>query len=729
MGKRISLRWQAVVMIALFSLALGFAVSAAMDLHYLRIWATPADNYLNINGHTLLRGLLLAVPAFGAVLLLHLAAQRFSFASFALRKTEKPGRQRLFFAAVWSALVLCWLPYLLTFSPGGLVGDAAETLECALGYRTVDSLFGLAQIYVFRAFIAIGKWFSPDINTGVFLYALCSMFLYAGACAAVVTELRRRGVPGVLLVVTAAVYAVSGHYASFSISLWKDSLFGTGVVMLSLLLWKEPKQGEKQTGWAVKTVLVLLFLCFWRNLISIVLLVAGILLFLIRRRRNLLALLMVVVSLVTMFVKGPVVSWAGIRGSRSFEAMGLPLQQTGAAIYNGAELSAEQEKELYRILPKEDWKEYYRPATSDTLKSRIDRDYVQEHPGGLIRAWMKLMPRNLSTYVKAGLMETLGFWLPYGGNKGSYFDWFVGVEADHYNRGYTEKDLILSATGATLAPALKERLPFVPSGTAAWILLLSAVLVMCQKKDRRKRMTALLPYLLCWVTILLTTPIAFSYRYVEMLAMGLPLFVFMPWLREETPGNGLIPGKEPGKIRKTLYSGALTAAIAGIAAAVFIIWTVTGAVRVGGFRNGKIEIPLTGPGEMTKYYIREGIAGANQYGEQFEWTQGDRVTVDFETEREEAEVEVSIHVKETFNGPQGYEILGGEEEEEITYGSVEGEDTIVFRLKPEGKRILFTVMLPDAIAVSEAVEGSGDDRVIAVKIDRMIIRRTGEEEL
>ena len=725
MEKRLSFRWQTIILLMLFSLSLGLAISAAADLHYLRIWAEPAYNYLNINSHTLLRGLLLAVPVFGVTLLLHLAAQHFSFTRFPSRIIRKTAGKRFCFAAVWCTLVLCWLPYLLTFYPGGLVADAAETLECALGQRPMDSLFGLAQIYAFRMFIAVGRWFSEDINTGIFLYALFTMFLYAGACAAVVTELGRRGVPGILLVMVTALYAFSGHYASFSISLWKDSLFGSGVVMLSLLLWREPPEGEKKTAWAVKTVLVLLFLCFWRNLISLVLLAAGILLFLVRRRKDLLAILMVAVSLVTMFVKGPVVSWAGINGSRSFEALGVPLQQTGAAIHDGAELTPEQEKELYRILPREDWIAYYRPATSDTLKVRIDRDYVQENPTVLLRPWLQLMPGNLAVYLKAGLMETLGYWLPYGGNKGSYFDWFVGVEADHYNRGYREQDLILSRTGATLAPELRKRLPFIPAGTVAWIMLLSAVLVLCQRRDRKKRMTALLPFLLCWITVMLTAPIAFSYRYTEMLAMGLPLFVFMPWMRKEhteTPA----PEAEQGRIRKVLCSGWTTAAAAGILAAVFVICTVRGAVHTGRFTDGKIEIPLTGAGEMTKYYIREGLSGANQYGEQFEWTLGDQVTVDFETEQEEQEVEVVIYVTETFNGPQMYEIFG-EDEEEISYGIVSGGEEIRFRLKPAGKRISFLLSLPDAVAISEVVPGSEDNRVIALKIDRIVINKVGEE--
>ena len=59
-----------------------------------------------------------------------------------------------------------------------------------------------------------------------------------------IVTLRKKGVPSLPLILVLFVYAFFGHYASYSISLWKDSLFGAGITALSLLLWTEPEEGE-----------------------------------------------------------------------------------------------------------------------------------------------------------------------------------------------------------------------------------------------------------------------------------------------------------------------------------------------------------------------------------------------------------------------------------------------------------------------------------------------------
>ena len=670
----------------LYACALGIAVSVTMTLSYRGILGSADENYLRIGADVLLRGLGFAVPAFGIVWLLSRGVNRVHFT-----RIETGGRSmsdRRFFLLVWAALFLSWLPYLLTFYPGGVVGDGAETLEYVIQPGKINSRWGVTQILVLRGFFAVARIFSSDVNTGIFLYAICSSLAYAAVCAAVVTELRKRGLPPVLVVLCAALYAFSGHYASYSIGLWKDGLFGASVTALSLLLWKEPEEEER--SWTVKTGATLLFLCFWRNFIAYALLPVGIVLLIIRRKsRKLLAVLMILIAVFSILIQGPVYGALGVEKTPVAEALAIPLQQTAAVIKEGAELTGEQAETLYRLMPEEDWKAWYAPTLADRIKFNMDDAWLQEHVWDFCRIWIQLGIRHPGTYLKAHLMETLGFWQPYGSNQGYYYDWFTGVQ-DIYNRGYTQRDLPLEATETTLTPGLTDRLTYVPSGTAVWIMLLSLVLVLCGKGKKKRRIAALLPCLFCWMAVTVTAPIAYCYRYVEMLAICLPLFITLPFFREEETEAG---GEKTGKIRQFLRSGEAARITAAVAAAAMVIVLICGSWQVYAFTDGKLEIRTCGAEDNHGYYIQSGLSSNEGT---FTWTEGDRLTADFPYHGEQKNLEVSIHTAGTVNGVQRYRILDGEGIQ-IAEGEITGEEGIRFDYTAKNGRITFTVELPDAV--------------------------------
>lgn len=537
-------RMRDVILILVFSLGLGMAVSITRELHYSGIWSGPGQNYLGIGVQTILTGALLAVPIFIFVCLLVLLTDRVSFRAAENLKGKLSGI-RLFFL-VWAVLLVSWTPFLLTYYPGGVVGDGAETLEYAIHTDQLTSHWGVTQILVLRLFLAIGRLFSDDVNLGIYLYAVTSAILYSGACAALITTLRAKGVPFILLVLFTLLYAYFGHYASFSMCLWKDGLFGAGIVAFSLLLWIEPDGEAPKTRWAVKSGLVILFISFWRNFVSYGLLAFGLLWLVFgKNKKRLIAILMVLVSLVAIIIQGPVYQMLGIEGRRIVETLALPLQQVAAVVNAGVPLSENQEQVLFAMIPEDVWSQFYSPAISDSIKRQIPEKSLNEHLADFLRVWLELLVRYPHLYLKAHLMETLGFWQPYGSNQGFYYDWFLGVQ-DLFKRGYERRDLIREGTGYTLQYAVQDRMDFIPSGTLTWILLLSCLLVLCRRDGRGKGMRILIPYFCCWLVVFFTAPIAYSYRYVEMLAIGFPLIVTFPFISES---RGLQPagGAEKGR--------------------------------------------------------------------------------------------------------------------------------------------------------------------------------------
>jgi hypothetical protein len=125
--------------------------------------------------------------------------------------------------------------------------------------------------------------------------------------------------------------------------------------------------------------------------------------------------------------------------------------------------------------------------------------------------------------VEAYLMQTTGFWRP-GSWRGWYYEYYTGVD-DVFDRGIRSVDWFAQLTGHGVQDILESFTRFVSSGTMVWVFLACFFFCLAKPKGRRKAdLLMLTPFLFSWLTLMISTPIAQSYRYLLMLPLALPLF-------------------------------------------------------------------------------------------------------------------------------------------------------------------------------------------------------------
>ncbi|HJD22224.1 MAG TPA: hypothetical protein H9915_10480 [Candidatus Gemmiger faecigallinarum] len=519
-----------------YAALLSLAVVAGRDVRYAGMEGGADVNFIDWGADSLLASLALAALICPAVLALY---------RFTLRRQLTPAQARpsrlSVWLAMWALIFVCWTPYLLTFYPAGIVGDGALTLEEALAPGVPSSNHWVVPVILtMRFFLWLGSLISADLHVGVFLYALAQSLLFSAVCAAVAYRLWRAGAPRWAAWGSAAMYAVSGFFASYGMALWKDALFAAGVVWLALQLWQLPRA---EPGWkqCLNFTLTALFLCFWRNNgLYVLLLCLAALAVLMRRRAKRLLACGLAAAVFALAVTGPVYDALGIRKDSLTESVSVPMQQIAAALSAGAETTPEQEAVLFRILPEEEWTASYHPTLSDDLKGNaaLDAAYLETHFGDFLAVWAQLLPANFGTYVEAYLMQTLGCWQP-GVFQGSYTDYWIGVQ-DVAGRGWHSTDWIETLTGRSLSQLLQRSTRFVPSGTMVWVMFLAFALVLAQGQGRRASLLVLAPFAASWLVLMLAMPIAYAYRYILMLAVGLPLLCLLPFAGQTAaPSAGL----------------------------------------------------------------------------------------------------------------------------------------------------------------------------------------------
>ena len=211
------------------------------------------------------------------------------------------------------------------------------------------------------------------------------------------------------------------------------------------------------------------------------------------------------------------------------ESVGIPLQQVSAVVAKGEELTEEQEEYLYRLLPKEEWKAYA-PSCADTIKwnDKFDREFLNETKLEFLQIWLQLMPKHMGTYVEAYIMNTYGIW---------------GIEtrnSEQYYVKYIYENELGLYQSSPLPSGIREffyqfycnrfTYGYLSAGTAFWVLFMVTLFLIFKKNYRL--VISFSPVWICFLTLMVSTPIAFAFRYVFYMAMLFPFLLIIPFLYE-----------------------------------------------------------------------------------------------------------------------------------------------------------------------------------------------------
>ena len=196
------------------------------------------------------------------------------------------------------------------------------------------------------------------------------------------------------------------------------------------------------------------------------------------------------------------------------------------------------------ILPLEDY-QVYAPGLADPIKwhKNFDNNFLDTHQKEFLLLWARNLPANLSIYTDAYILNTFGFWVP--GVKDNYG--FLDTRVNNNDYGIKQVDLLERFTGLAGMKKIIENRDFFGSGTLLWLVLLSVFFILVKKRYRY--LILLLPGILVFLTILIATPVAFSLRYVFILALGLPVYLAAPFLVEEEQA---IARKQIGGLYETI---------------------------------------------------------------------------------------------------------------------------------------------------------------------------------
>ena len=432
----------------------------------------------------------------------------------------------IFGGIIFSIIIVCWLPYLLTLFPCCLLADSLRSINQSIGVEGINNAHPILFTLIIKFFLTIGSALHLNPSASIFLFSCSQTLFFAFTITYFIIWLAKRGVNKYICYLILGYFLFSPVFVFYAIQVQKDTLFSLMCFHIMLILGDIVRMKEsylEKKSNMLKLVFTLLLIVFLRNngIYVVVVILAGLWIILPKFRKRILLFSSISLAVI-LIITGPVYKISGLKGP-AVEVYGVPLQQIGRTIVFKGNVNANDLEFINKILPLDDFENCYKPCIVDPMKwhDNFDTKFLHHHQTKFLLVWVKNALPNLNLYTEAFLLNSFGFWAFGAKNWYGYLD----TQITNNNYGIERTNLLEKWLGINIESFI-ARYDYMGSGTLFWILLLSVFLLLYHKKNTK--IVILLPCFALWLSIMVATPVAFSLRYLFLFALSLPLLLILP---------------------------------------------------------------------------------------------------------------------------------------------------------------------------------------------------------
>ncbi|WP_022775491.1 DUF6020 family protein [Butyrivibrio sp. AE2015] len=431
--------------------------------------------------------------------------------------------------------IRCFLIYIvigiltqIIYFPATLSNDTIVMIRGGMG---VSGQHPWMYIALLRGLEKIVKFFGGADNEVFIILAVFQVVAVSFSYSVCVTWLKRKGLSGIPLLIICAFFALCPILNLYMVTLIKDVPFALGsllIIPVMYELWESKGQKLCEKYFIAKLCACSILFFFRSNGSIICVMMVLYLMISYKSYWKKVAIYALFVALLLVMTKA--VQTVSHAPYKFREAVGIPIQQIAATVCNDGRINEEQYAFIDKMLPVEEIKKNYDPYNVDPVKYgeiELDSEFLNANRLQFIKVWGELLLNNFGIYVDAYLRTTYGFW-SFSNNTLKMRYTYIGAFADqkmYYDWMESERIVPKSVLPSDLQGFIENIYSsssyFFGAGVMAWAILVLVAALM--RIHGRKIGIVGLPAVLCWITLLASTPIAFQWRYALSFAYSLPM--------------------------------------------------------------------------------------------------------------------------------------------------------------------------------------------------------------
>lgn len=434
-----------------------------------------------------------------------------------------------FFFIIWAIILVCYIPYFLTYFPGNLTTDSINQISQALGFKELNNHHPVTHTLIISVAMNIGHVLH-NYNLGVAIFSIMQIILMSGIFAFSIYYMKRKNIPSIFIIISLIFYAIYPIHGLYSITMWKDIPFALMMLLFIIAITSMATETDIFFNSKLKlfcTIIIMILLTLFRNN-GIYVLILSLPFFIIffKKYYKKILLMFCIVLISFMLWKSVVFKIFNIKDGSVREALSVPLQQIARTVkFHNNELTENEKNEINKFFTKDNIGELYNPGLSDPVKSCFDDKTFKDNKSDFINLWFKLLAKYPITYIESFLCNSYGYWYPEASH------WVV---ARGVNKAWKLPELDLHTDSIIDIQPLKVFDSFIDKrtipvfsmifsiGFTFWLMLSS--LTYCIYKKQYRLIIIFIPILCLWLTTL-ASPVFCEFRYIYSLFTCLPILL------------------------------------------------------------------------------------------------------------------------------------------------------------------------------------------------------------
>ena len=437
-----------------------------------------------------------------------------------------------FIIVVINSIVLFCIQY-----PGVLTPDSINQVTQLLteNYANHHPYY---HTQVIKMLVTIGMKLFNEINAAVAIYSFFQILFMAGCFAFTAHTMAMIGAPRWIIYSSVAFYALMPYHILYSITMWKDVMFGGFVLLLIIAVFRCIKNvGGCVFNYALLAVSSMGMCLFRHNgLFAFVLLsVACVLIWKLQKRKMLAVFFLVIFS--SFFMKHTVLELLGVQPIGTVESLSIPVQQIAKVVQKGRPLSDWERQMLEKVIDVDQIPEKYIPYIADPIRRLVrekgNQHVLVENKLDYFKLYVSLGRKYPFDYLTAWISQTRGYW-----NAGyRYWVWAAAVEPNDLGIERTINSKFLNKClniYLWLFSNIQVLMFFISIGTFVWVHMIMFFVGLVRKDKLGIFLT--LPVIFLVISLIVATMVFSEFRYIYAAFCTLP-FVLVVSLRPSPCSN------------------------------------------------------------------------------------------------------------------------------------------------------------------------------------------------
>ena len=445
---------------------------------------------------------------------------------------KKISNKKIFLIS-FSVIFLSWIPYFLTLFPGVLTSDSVSELNIIVNnFSSMSNHHPMIHVLFIAIPYKIGFALFHNSNLATACSSLTQMVTMACIFSYLITFLYKKNVNFKMIIICIAFFAFVPTHASYSVTLWKDTVFSGLVGLLTVKLIKICDKEEKLEFKDLISFIIisLLVILFRNNAVYMYFILMIVVLIMLRKKFKILLLSFSIVLICYYSIMGPLFDSLNITRSNSSEYIAIPLQQVARMAYKNVEFTQEETYMLNRLIGVKKMKISYIPQCSDGIKynKNYNREYFDKHKLQYFKLWIKLVVKHPDIALESYVVSTLGYWYP------GIYNWSTSRSVADNKIGITRTPKAPNFIINYVQNTESKNVPIInmTANTALAFWILSIFCYICIKKKKSKYLIAYIPVFGIWLTMMIASPVNSEFRYVYSSYICLPILMLLPYMNK-----------------------------------------------------------------------------------------------------------------------------------------------------------------------------------------------------